>query len=50
MCVLLLNMCLVGAVNTGPDVYSLQFLDNTAEIREYRLELVDSALNFDENF
>ena len=35
MCNLFLNMCIVGLVQTGPSVYSLQTITDTGVIRSY---------------
>jgi len=35
MCNLFLNMCIVGLVETGPAVYSLQTLNSDGVIRSY---------------
>ena len=32
---MLLNMCVVGLVETGPDTYKLELLDPIYNVREY---------------
>ncbi len=35
MCNVFLNMCIVGLVETGPNVYNLQTIDSNHEIQSY---------------
>ena len=35
ICTMLLNMCVVGLVETAPDVYKLELFDPTLNVREY---------------
>ena len=44
-CTLILNMCLVGAVQTGPDTYHLDFLDNTGVVVQYKAQPVPNAFD-----
>ena len=37
MCTLLLNMCVVGLVEIAPDMYRVELLDPTFNVREYVL-------------
>ena len=37
MCTLLLNMCIVGLVEISPDLYRVELLDPTFNVREYVL-------------
>ena len=37
MCTFLLNMCVVGLVEIGPDLYRVELLDPTFNVREYVL-------------
>ena len=46
ICTLILNMCLVGAVQTGPDTYQLDFLDNTGVVVRYLMEPDHDAFKF----
>ena len=39
-------MCLVGAVQSGPDTYQLDFLDNTGVITRYTLKPEYDAFKF----
>ena len=41
----LLNMLIVGLVETGPDVYQLQLLAETGEIVEYTVSKNDKNLS-----
>ena len=38
-------MCLVGAVEVGPGVYHLDFLDNTGIVVQYKAEPVKHAFD-----
>ena len=46
VCTIILNMCLVGAVETAPGVFHLDFLDNTGVVIQYRAEPVKDAFKF----
>ena len=49
----LLNMLIVGLVETGPNVFQLQLLAETGEVVEYTLSKNDknlSALYFNKNY
>ena len=46
ICTIILHMCLVGAVEVGPDLYYLDFIDNTGTVVRYRAEPVKDAWKF----
>ena len=37
MCTLILNMCVVGLVEIAPDLYRVELLDPTYNVKEYVL-------------
>ena len=46
ICTIILNLCVIGAVQTGPDTYHLDILDNTGVAVQYTLKPAEQGFKF----